>query len=228
MATEIIMTGKPTLKKSMKEMWCPSTSAFDAITMLAEAPMRVPLPPKQAPKASAQASGSMLMPTTLATIFCMTGTMVAVKGMLSTKAEKMALDQQMRKMEKAWRPPGDTSDTMLDSVLAMKRSSPNSPTPSTTTNRAAKKSSVSHSTACSASWQWCMSNATSSHTAPMIATHAGSRCVTGCRKKEAITQPNTTPHLISSPRSVIGYIFWSLGMSTTRLPLTSAPNHQMR
>eukprot|EP00961_Rhodomonas_salina_P267202 3610822-Rhodomonas_salina.1 len=51
---------------------------------------------------------------------------------------------------------------MPERVLAMKRRRPSSPTPSTTTKSAAKNSSVSHSTACSASWQWCMSNATSS------------------------------------------------------------------
>mmetsp|Transcript_159 Transcript_159/g.417 ORF Transcript_159/g.417 Transcript_159/m.417 type:complete len:211 (+) Transcript_159:289-921(+) len=209
-------------------MGLPSTSALDAMTMLALAPISVPLPPKHAPNASAHASGSMLSPSTCSTIWTMTGTMVAVKGMLSTKAEKMAEDQQMRKMENAWRPPGAIPDTMPERVLAMKRRRPSSPTPSTTTKRAAKKSSVSHSTACSASWQWCMSNATSSHTAPMIDTQAGSRWVMGWRKKEQMTQPSTTPHLIRRPRSVIGYIFWSLGMSTVRVPFTASPKNQMR
>jgi len=42
-----------TLKKSTKEMCQPSVSALEAITILAEAPIKVPLPPKHAPKASA-------------------------------------------------------------------------------------------------------------------------------------------------------------------------------
>ena len=65
---ENLEVGSCTLKKSMKEMWKPSTSAFEAMTMLAEAPIKVPLPPKHAPKASAHASGSMFSPGTSATI----------------------------------------------------------------------------------------------------------------------------------------------------------------
>lgn len=49
----VCKTRTHTLKKSMKEMCQPSVSALEAITMLAEAPIKVPLPPKQAPKASA-------------------------------------------------------------------------------------------------------------------------------------------------------------------------------
>ena len=76
----------------------------------------------------------------------MMGTIVAVKGMLSTKAEKMAADQTIRVMAKVWRESGEAEPTMPESVLAMKRRRPSSPTPSTTTKRAAKKRSVSHST----------------------------------------------------------------------------------
>ena len=68
MKTEMKRTGMPTLKKSTNEMWWPSTSAFDAMTMLAEAPIRVPLPPKQAPNASAQARGSIEILGTCSTI----------------------------------------------------------------------------------------------------------------------------------------------------------------
>mmetsp|Transcript_8380 Transcript_8380/g.17974 ORF Transcript_8380/g.17974 Transcript_8380/m.17974 type:complete len:206 (+) Transcript_8380:75-692(+) len=201
---EMIMAGIPTLKKYTKVMWCPSAAALPAITMLALAPMRVPLPPKQAPKARAHASGSIAMPGTSAASCLRMGTMVAVKGMLSTNALKKALLQRMRPMAKYWREAMGASAIMPPSVDATKRSSPSSPSPSTITNSAAKKSSVSHSTPCRASWQWCMSKATSSQTAPRIATHAGSKCVTGWRKKEEMTHASTAPHLTSSAGSVMG------------------------
>mmetsp|Transcript_8160 Transcript_8160/g.19006 ORF Transcript_8160/g.19006 Transcript_8160/m.19006 type:complete len:220 (-) Transcript_8160:1886-2545(-) len=217
------IAGKPILMKEMKVTGKPSTSALDAMTMLAEAPMRVPLPPKHAPKARAQARGSMEMPATCSTICCMMGTMVAVKGMLSTNAEKMAEAHTIRTMAKTWRDPSSADPTIAERVFAMKRRRPSSPTPSTTTKRAAKKRRVSHSTPRRASWQWCMSKATRSQTAPMMAIQAGSRCVTGCRKKEAMTHPSTTPHLMRRARLVMGYIFWSLTMSTVSWPLTASP-----
>jgi hypothetical protein len=40
-----------------------------------------------------------------------------------------------------------------------------------------------------------------------------------------ITQASTTPHLISSFRSVIGYIFSILGISTTNSPTTCIINY---
>ena len=61
-------------------------ATLEAMTMLAEAPIKVPLPPKQAPKARAQARGRIETPSTFSTICNITGTMVAVKGMLSTNA----------------------------------------------------------------------------------------------------------------------------------------------
>mmetsp|Transcript_25290 Transcript_25290/g.60898 ORF Transcript_25290/g.60898 Transcript_25290/m.60898 type:complete len:231 (-) Transcript_25290:1716-2408(-) len=216
------ITGKPTLKKSTKEMWEPSTSALDAMTMLAEAPMRVPLPPKHAPKARAQARGRMETPSTSATSCWRTGTIVAVKGMLSTKAEKMAEAHTMMTMATICRLSTGTERTISERMLAMARSRPSSPTPSTTTKRAAKKRSVSHSTAISASWQWCMSKAMRSQTAPRIETKAGSTWVTGCRKKHRMTHPSTTPHFTSSPRFVMGYVCWSVGTSASKGPLRSS------
>mmetsp|Transcript_58688 Transcript_58688/g.138301 ORF Transcript_58688/g.138301 Transcript_58688/m.138301 type:complete len:256 (+) Transcript_58688:617-1384(+) len=186
------------------------------MTMLADAPMRVPLPPKHAPNASAHASGSMLSPTTSATIFCMTGTMVAVKGMLSTKAENMAEAHTIRHSAASCRALISMPPIISLSTFAIARRRPSSPTPSTTTKRAAKKRSVSHSTVISASWQWWRSKMVRSHTAPRIDTHAGSKCVTGWRKKERMTQKRTAPHLTSSTRFVIGYIFCRWGMSATR------------
>mmetsp|Transcript_30343 Transcript_30343/g.76324 ORF Transcript_30343/g.76324 Transcript_30343/m.76324 type:complete len:225 (+) Transcript_30343:265-939(+) len=216
------MVGKPILKKEINVTGKPSTSALDAMTMLADAPIRVPLPPKQAPKARAQARGRMDTPSTSRTSCWRTGTMVAVKGMLSTKAEKMALDQTMRMMAKICLDPRSAAPTMSESVLAMKRRRPSSPTPSTTTKRAAKKRSVSHSTPRRASWQWCMSKAMRSQTAPRMATRAGSTCVTGCRKKQRMTQARTTPHLTRRARLVMGYICWRVGTSASRVPLRSS------
>jgi hypothetical protein len=46
-----------TLVNSTKEICQPSASALDAMTRLAEAPSKLPLLPKHAPKASAHASG---------------------------------------------------------------------------------------------------------------------------------------------------------------------------
>lgn len=68
---------------------CQRVATLEAMTMLADAPIKVPLPPKQAPKARAHASGRMEMPSTASTICIITGTMVAVKGMLSTNAWHM-------------------------------------------------------------------------------------------------------------------------------------------
>ncbi len=48
---------------------------------------------------------------------------------------------------------------------------------------------------CRASWQWCMLKATRSQMAPIIAIQAGSKCVSGLRKKDTITHPSTVPHL---------------------------------
>ena len=50
-----MVTGMPPLSQYRKLMCSPARSASVAVTMLAEAPMRVPLPPKQAPKLRDQA-----------------------------------------------------------------------------------------------------------------------------------------------------------------------------
>ena len=50
-----MVTGTPPFSHCMNEMCSPARSASVAVTMLAEAPIRVPLPPKQAPKLRAQA-----------------------------------------------------------------------------------------------------------------------------------------------------------------------------
>ena len=50
-----MVTGTPPFSHCMNEMRSPARSASVAVTMLADAPMRVALPPKQAPKFRAQA-----------------------------------------------------------------------------------------------------------------------------------------------------------------------------
>mmetsp|Transcript_50142 Transcript_50142/g.122371 ORF Transcript_50142/g.122371 Transcript_50142/m.122371 type:complete len:201 (-) Transcript_50142:871-1473(-) len=198
------ITGKPTFRKALKVTTCPSTSALEAITMLALAPMSVPLPPKHAPKTSAHARGSIESPSTCSTICIITGTIVAVNGMLSTNDEKSAATQMMRQIAANCRDSTGTSFTTWLREVAMERSRPSSPSASMNTKSAAKKSKVSHSTSLRASWHLFLSNATSSHTAPMIATHAGSRCVNDCKKKEKTTQVRTVPHLTSRGLLVIG------------------------
>ena len=49
--------GKPVLKNLLNDISLPDSSASPAATTLADAPMIVPLPPKQAPNAKAHANG---------------------------------------------------------------------------------------------------------------------------------------------------------------------------
>ena len=52
----IIMHGKPNLKNIPNDTGCPFVAQMPAVTRFAPAPTSVPLPPKQAPKASTHAS----------------------------------------------------------------------------------------------------------------------------------------------------------------------------
>ena len=112
-----------------KEIFLPARSLIPATTTLAEAPIRVKLPPKSAPRASAHHKGrtsASESPSAWARS-CITGIMVAVKGMLSTIPLAMAL-------------PHITS-------IAVRVGEP--PTPiriSASTKSPTKKSSVGHST----------------------------------------------------------------------------------
>ena len=81
------MTGQPILKNMLKLIGKPASAAMPAVTMFALDPIKVPIPPKSAPKQRAQARPSMLMPGTFSTRRMMTGIIVVVKGMLSTNAE---------------------------------------------------------------------------------------------------------------------------------------------
>ena len=53
-ATVSIMMGKPAFVNSMKDMFALFLAPIWAMTTFAEAPMSVPLPPRQAPNARAQ------------------------------------------------------------------------------------------------------------------------------------------------------------------------------
>ena len=71
--------GNPTLKKRLNEIGYPASSAIPAVTTFAEAPMIVPLPPRHAPKESAQARGANAKPNSGSdAIPITTGTIVAV------------------------------------------------------------------------------------------------------------------------------------------------------
>ena len=82
------MIGKPILKKSKKLNLWPCCSATPAQTTLAEPLIKVPLPPRQAPRAKDQTSGSRGKSNSelLAKLFTI-GIIIVVKGMLSMKAE---------------------------------------------------------------------------------------------------------------------------------------------
>ena len=58
-----IIIGKPVLKNLLNDISFPDSSARPAATTLADAPMMVPLPPKQAPNANAHAKGPNSKPS---------------------------------------------------------------------------------------------------------------------------------------------------------------------
>lgn len=63
MATEMNMITRPIFMKSVNFILYPDFSANPATTRLALAPIRVPLPPRQAPRASDHQIGSRLVKT---------------------------------------------------------------------------------------------------------------------------------------------------------------------
>ena len=74
-----IIIGNPVLKNLLKDMSWPASSAKPAATTFADAPIIVPLPPRQAPSASAHANGPRANPSSgLEANSITTGTMVAV------------------------------------------------------------------------------------------------------------------------------------------------------
>ena len=107
----IIITGMDQIKNLAKLMGLPSRAAMPATITLAEAPINVPFPPRQAPSDNAHQTGIMIsLPPKPSSIDFNIGIMVATNGMLSTMAEKKA---DMPKMTK-------TLFLMLPSVMVMK------------------------------------------------------------------------------------------------------------
>ncbi len=80
-----IIKGKAIIKKWRKDMGYPFFAAMPATITLADAPIKVPLPPKQAPRASDHQTGSILAPE-IALISWSRGIMVATTGILSAIA----------------------------------------------------------------------------------------------------------------------------------------------
>lgn len=77
----------------------PSLAAIPATITLAEAPINVPLPPKQAPKDSAHHTGIIAsLPPKLISMAFKVGIIVATKGILSTMAENRAETPKMVKV----------------------------------------------------------------------------------------------------------------------------------
>eukprot|EP00912_Choanoflagellata_sp_UC4_P000157 UC4_evm3s102 len=73
------ITGNAILKKDVKDISCPFRCAMALTTILAEAPIRDPFPPKHAPKHKDQHNGYMSSPRPSSSASCwITGTMVAV------------------------------------------------------------------------------------------------------------------------------------------------------
>jgi len=103
--------GKPTIRNSLNFIGVPFLSAMPATITLAEAPIREPLPPRQAPKASDHQIDSMGIWESWPTS-CNNGIMVATKGMLSTKAEASADNHKTRMPVKATLSPVICSDIL--------------------------------------------------------------------------------------------------------------------
>src|SRR5512143_3508627 len=98
MVTVIIMGHQQAFIYSRKEIRHPAFSARPTVTTLALAPIMVPLPPRQAPRARDHQSTPLSAPGMVWFKKAMIGSMVAVKGMLSIKAEAMALTHKTMMM----------------------------------------------------------------------------------------------------------------------------------
>src|ERR671918_515175 len=93
MASATSVSGNPQSKKRQKLNDIPSLPTSPATTRLAEAPMRVKFPPRQAPRESDHHRGSTVAASypRFSASCSMTGTIVAVNGILSTMPEAKPL-----------------------------------------------------------------------------------------------------------------------------------------
>ena len=115
---------------------CPFLAATDVPTTLAEAPMGVALPPRSVPMDRAHARTCRSTPWVWA-IAWITGTMVAAKGILSTKALATADTHRMMATITTALPPLSLAMPSANTPRQPVRSSP-----ATTTNSPVKNSSV--------------------------------------------------------------------------------------
>src|SRR3989304_5730307 len=125
----------------------PCFSARAIATRPALEPTSVPFPPKSAPMASAYHKGLCVKPEIAFAklgsneMFWIIGIIVAVHGILSTKAEAMADIQTIKNIVAARSPP-----VIFNASCAIISKAPDASTPETITNNPAKKSNVGHYT----------------------------------------------------------------------------------
>ncbi len=177
------MRGKPIRKNDPKLMGLPYLEAMPATMTLADAPIRVPLPPRQAPRARAHQVGSIGIPE-ICPMVCSKGIIVATNGMLSTKAEAIADSHKTSKPVCAGLAPvSPRAWTAINSIT------PVSTNPPTRTNRPAKKKTVGHSMfkKISSGLSLVISIKTA---APKRATVADSRCRGWCSINPAMVNPS--------------------------------------
>ena len=86
MSIVTIITGSPAFIKLINVIECPAFSAKPDVTTFAEAPISVPLPPKHAPSAKAHHKIFASTPGITCERYATIGSIVAVKGILSTIA----------------------------------------------------------------------------------------------------------------------------------------------
>ena len=91
------ITGIDQIKNRKKLSGCPSRWASPATITLADAPISVPLPPKQAPNESAHHTGIMASrPPIVGSMVLSIGIMVATNGMLSIALESTADEPKIK------------------------------------------------------------------------------------------------------------------------------------
>ena len=122
---DIIIMGKAILVKPANVTGRPAFSAMLATTMLADAPISVPLPPRQAPRERDHHSGlRSVTPPSLPGSW-ISGIIVATKGILSTKADARADSQRISRPVEKTAPPVNSSDCLaIASIMPTCSSAP--------------------------------------------------------------------------------------------------------
>ena len=90
MIIDKIISGNATFMKPINEIARPRCAAIDATTTFADAPIKVPLPPKQAPSAKLHHIGSRFVKP-ICPMSLISGIIVATNGMLSINADAIEL-----------------------------------------------------------------------------------------------------------------------------------------